>query len=78
MWRACCRFLSPFVHMRPPRGRFIHHQDPEGSLSKGYSVSQGREMGKDARIIVRIEQGCVWVGGTATTIVDGSVQWPID
>ena len=53
-----------------------HGQDPEGSLRSGYSVSQGREMGKDARIFVRIQQGCVWVGGTATTIIDGSVRWP--
>jgi predicted PhzF superfamily epimerase YddE/YHI9 len=54
----------------------MYVQDPKGSLSNGYVVSQGREMGKDARIAVRIEQGCVWVGGTATTIVDGSVRWP--
>jgi hypothetical protein len=35
-------------------------------------------MGKDARIIVRILGGCVWVGGTATTIVDGDVRWARD
>jgi PhzF family phenazine biosynthesis protein len=57
-------------------GLVIHPQEPEGSLSNGYSVSQGREMGKDAKIVVRIQDGCVWVGGTCTTIVDGSIQWP--
>lgn len=55
---------------------YLLMQEPQGSLSSGYTVSQGREMGKDARIIVRIRQGCVWVGGAATTIVDGSVRWP--
>ena len=75
---AATRVLRHFVQLQPLICRIIHLQDPEGSLSKGYSVSQGREMGKDARIIVRLEQECVWVGGSATTIVDGSVQWPYD
>jgi predicted PhzF superfamily epimerase YddE/YHI9 len=44
-------------------------------LTKGYVVSQGREVGHDARIIIRIDGDAVWVGGCTNTIVDGLVDW---
>jgi PhzF family phenazine biosynthesis protein len=56
---------------------WIVHAEPQGSLAQGYRVSQGREIGHDAVIIVRIEQGQVWVGGKTRTIVSGHVHWPI-
>ena len=56
---------------------WIVHAEPQGSLARGYRVSQGREIGHDAAIIVRIEQGQVWVGGKTRTIVSGHVHWPI-
>jgi PhzF family phenazine biosynthesis protein len=57
-------------------GAWIAHAEPDGALARGYRVSQGREVGRDAAIIVRIEQDRVWVGGKTRTIVDGHVRWP--
>jgi PhzF family phenazine biosynthesis protein len=55
---------------------WIAQAEPHGSLAQGYRVSQGREIGHDAAILVRIEQGQVWVGGKTCTIVSGRVRWP--
>jgi PhzF family phenazine biosynthesis protein len=61
-------------------GAWIASAEPEGPLACGYRVSQGREIGRDAAICVRIENAGdgarVWVGGAARTIVDGCVSWP--
>jgi PhzF family phenazine biosynthesis protein len=57
-------------------GAWIASAEPEGPLARGYRVSQGREIGRDAAIRVRIEDGRVWVGGRAATVVDGRVFWP--
>lgn len=56
---------------------FVAMREPHGPLARGYRVSQGREMGHDARIDVRIDDdGAVWVGGRTNTIVAGSIDWP--
>jgi len=55
---------------------WIAKAEPNGALAQGYRVSQGREIGHDASIIVRIEQEDVWVGGTTRTIVRGRIRWP--
>ncbi len=47
-----------------------------GPLSGGYRVSQGREMGHDAELIVRIDGPAVWVGGRVDTMIDGTLTWP--
>jgi PhzF family phenazine biosynthesis protein len=50
--------------------------EPDGPLARGYRVSQGREIGHDARIGIRIEaDGTVWVGGMTHTVVDGRAYW---
>lgn len=54
---------------------WIAMREPSGPLARGYRVSQGREMGKDAEIVVRIDADEIWVGGTAQLIVDGAVAW---
>jgi PhzF family phenazine biosynthesis protein len=54
---------------------YVAARDTSGTLTKGYVVSQGREVGHDARIIIRIDGEAVWVGGCTNTIVDGSVDW---
>jgi PhzF family phenazine biosynthesis protein len=55
---------------------WIAHSEPQGLLARGYRVSQGREMGHDAAIAVRIDaDGAVWVGGRTQTIVSGDVDW---
>ena len=57
-------------------GAYIAEQEPHGALAAGYTVSQGREIGHDARIVVRIDaDGAVWVGGRTLTIVDGVTLW---
>lgn len=55
---------------------FIATREPQGPLARGYRVSQGREMGHDAGIDVRIDaDGAVWVGGRTNTLVDGHLAW---
>lgn len=55
---------------------FIAQRESQGPLARGYCVSQGREMGHDARITTRMDgDGLVWVGGCAHTIIDGQLAW---
>lgn len=56
---------------------YIAQREPHGELAHGYRVSQGREMNKDASLIVRIDaDGAVWVGGRTDTVVEGTLHWP--
>jgi len=59
---------------------WIALREPEGPLAHGYRVSQGREIGRDASITIRIgDAGSgshVWVGGQTHTVVSGQAQWP--
>ncbi|MEP6938168.1 MAG: PhzF family phenazine biosynthesis protein [Rudaea sp.] len=58
---------------------YIAQRDGAGSLAGGYRVSQGREIGHDATIDIRIEpDGAVWVGGRSWTIIDGVLERAID
>jgi PhzF family phenazine biosynthesis protein len=55
---------------------YIAQREPAGALARGYRVSQGREMGHDAMLIVRIDADAgVWVGGRTSTVVDGQLHW---
>jgi PhzF family phenazine biosynthesis protein len=54
---------------------WIAHAEPDGALARGYRVSQGREIGHDAAIVIRIEGDRIWVGGRTRTIVGGRVDW---
>jgi len=54
---------------------WIAHAEPNGTLAQGYRVSQGREIGHDAAIVIRIEGERIWVGGRTRTIVSGNVDW---
>lgn len=54
---------------------WIAHAEPNGALARGYRVSQGREIGHDAAIVIRIEGPRIWVGGRTRTIVSGTVDW---
>jgi len=57
---------------------WIAQREPGGALAHGYRVSQGREMGHDASISVRIDDNrAVWVGGTSDIVVDGTLRWPL-
>ena len=54
---------------------YIAQAEPQGPLARGYAISQGREMGHDARLLARIEPQAIWVGGRARTVVDGLLRW---
>jgi PhzF family phenazine biosynthesis protein len=54
---------------------WIAHAEPGDALARGYRVSQGREIGHDAAIVIRIETGRIWVGGRTRTILAGRVEW---
>jgi PhzF family phenazine biosynthesis protein len=54
---------------------YIVHAEPDGALARGYRVSQGREIGHDARLIVHIDDNAIWVGGRSHTVVDGTLDW---
>lgn len=54
---------------------YLAHAEPDGPLSRGYAVSQGREIGYDARLMVQIDGDGIWVGGRTHTIVDGHLRW---
>jgi PhzF family phenazine biosynthesis protein len=51
--------------------------EPDGPFAAGYAVSQGREIGRDARIEVRYDgDGGNWIGGCVQTVVDGTIEFP--
>ena len=59
---------------------YLHHAEPSGRLlaNGGYRVSQGREIGRDARLELRIApSGTVEVGGQVQTVVEGRLRWPL-
>jgi PhzF family phenazine biosynthesis protein len=56
---------------------YVAQSEPDGPLGRGYRVSQGREIGHDATILIRIEGAMVWVGGQTQTVIDGSASWPL-
>jgi PhzF family phenazine biosynthesis protein len=56
---------------------YIAEAEPDGALAAGYTVSQGREIGHDAELILRIDTDqMVWVGGQTQTVLRGEVEWP--
>lgn len=56
---------------------YIAHAEPEGPLARGYHVSQGREIGHDARLIAHVESDAVWIGGHSRVVIDGTLDWVV-
>lgn len=54
---------------------YLAKAEPAGLFAHGYVVSQGREVGHDAELIIRIHGGEVWVGGRTHTVVQGTLDW---
>lgn len=54
---------------------YIRDSEPDGALSRGYRVSQGREVGRDATLLLRIDEAGIWVGGRTRTVIDGRLDW---
>ena len=52
-------------------------RDDVGTASRRYIVSQGREVGFDARLQLRVDgDGDVWSGGQVCNVVRGTIDWP--
>lgn len=51
-------------------------REPAGALARGYRVSQGREIGRDAQLDVEQADGRIWVGGRSHLLIDGTLHWP--
>ena len=47
----------------------LHHREIDGASR--YAASQGRQIGRDGRIDVRIEGEAIHVGGACVTVIDG-------
>jgi len=54
---------------------YIAQAEPHGPLARGYTVSQGREIGHDAALVVRFDGTTNWVGGRTRTVIDGTLHW---
>ena len=54
----------------------LHHAGALPAAEGGYLASQGREMGRDGRVEVRLDPGNqVWIGGQVQAVIRGSVDW---
>jgi PhzF family phenazine biosynthesis protein len=55
---------------------FLDESAALGALGRRYRVSQGRELGRDARLLLDLDDdGQVWVGGHCHLVVDGTLRW---
>ncbi len=54
---------------------YIRESEPDGLLGRGYRVSQGREIGRDASLLLRSDDAGIWVGGQTRTVIDGRLDW---
>ena len=55
---------------------FLEEAQTLGDLGDSYTVSQGREMARDAQLLVRIDPDRnVWVGGQCQTVIRGDITW---
>jgi PhzF family phenazine biosynthesis protein len=47
-----------------------------GDLGRRYGANQGREMGRDSRLMLELDdEGQVWVGGPCHLVVEGRLRW---
>ncbi|MET1161479.1 MAG: PhzF family phenazine biosynthesis protein [Pseudoxanthomonas sp.] len=54
----------------------LHHAGALPGAEGSYIASQGRELGRDGRVEVRVdEQAEVWIGGQVQAVIRGSVDW---
>jgi PhzF family phenazine biosynthesis protein len=54
---------------------YLAKAEPAGPYARGYVVSQGREVGHDAELVVRMDSGGIWVGGRTHTVIRGTLEW---
>lgn len=44
-------------------------------IGEDYIASQGRELGRDGRVEVKLREDGVWIGGTSVTVIDGMIRF---
>ena len=55
---------------------WLRHAGVLDSVGREYTVSQGREIGRDARIDLRVRPNdAIWVGGETQTVIRGTIAW---
>ncbi len=54
----------------------MHESNALGRTGSAYTASQGREVGRDGYVQVRVDdEGEVWIGGKTQTVIEGSLSW---
>lgn len=55
---------------------YLHQCGALASVGNPYTASQGRELGRDGRVQVRVDDdGEVWIGGKTQTVIQGNMDW---
>ena len=55
---------------------YLHQCGALAAVGNPYTASQGRELGRDGFVQVRVDdEGEVWIGGKTQTVVSGSLGW---
>ena len=55
---------------------FLEETGALDQLGNSYIVSQGREMSRDAQLLVHVDpERNVWVGGQCQTVIRGKLNW---
>jgi PhzF family phenazine biosynthesis protein len=55
---------------------YLHQCGVLAAIGNPYTASQGRELGRDGLVQVRVDdEGEVWIGGKTQTVVEGSLGW---
>ena len=55
---------------------YLHQCGALAAIGNPYTASQGRELGRDGFVQVRVDdEGEVWIGGKTQTVVSGSLGW---
>ena len=55
---------------------YLHQCGALAAVGNPYTASQGRELGRDGFVQVRVDDaGEVWIGGQTQTVVSGSLGW---
>ena len=54
----------------------LHASDALPGNDRRYTASQGRELGRDGRVALQVDdEGEVWIGGQVQLVIDGRVTW---
>lgn len=54
----------------------LHRQGRLSGRKARYTASQGRELGRDGKVRVQVDDaGEVWIGGTVQAVIRGTIDW---